>query len=1376
MRDKGLRRDIAIILALFLLSILFFWPVTLGGRTLLPADNAFAWQPWKSFANEVGVGVPHNGLLSDLYLENYVWKRFIVSSLRAKEIPLWNPYILAGVPFLAAGQHSAMYPLSVIFYVLPIPLAYGYFAAIHLFLAGAFTYLLARTLRVGRAGSTVSAISFMFGGFMVIRNVFPMIVAAAVWLPLILVAIERIVARAERGRCRVINHVPDLVFGSLAFGMVFLAGHPEMYYYVALTSALFALWRLARLALHQRPFTTGCQRRWQPLSAAALALVTMVILGMGLGTGQWLPLLQLVPLNFRQGGASLEEVLGWAYPLRRVISLLVPDFFGNPAHHVYFDLFSWKWVPATVNALGQPIDTIYWGIKNYVEGASYVGLLPFLLAAIAVLWHRGRHIWFFVLVSVFSLLFVFGSPLYVLVYKLPGLSQVHSPFRWIYPYSLCMAILAGMGLDALCHDGGEQARSWWGNLTRKLATLVVPRLALFGGVIVLGGLAVSLAFKESCASLAERAMHRLTLAPQAFADGRMFYSYQFRNLLVFGGALLLGGVVLSLRSMAQRAMRQPALWGALVAAVALGELFLIGRPFFPAVDPRLVGYRTPVVDFLKADPDLYRITSYVGGNEKTFNANAGMFYDIADVRGYDSIVPRQYADYMGLIQEQTELQYNRIAPIFTSHPEALDSPLLDLLNVKYVLTNRERSIDNSGYTLVYEDEIRVYRNDGYLPRAFLVPKAVSISNPEERRVALRAFDPREMVILEEPLPGESVDHAPPGFSSEVEAIDHTPNEVTITATATIPCYLVLADSFFDGWLAFIRPPDVEDPTLAETSLHIYRANGNFRAVALPAGRHVVRFRYSPNVVKFGLYTSFLSGLILILGMGLWAWVRFYREARADAVVQRVTKNTLAPIALSLVNKVVDMAFAMLMLRMLGPANAGEYYFAIAVISWFDILTSFGLNTLLTREIAKDREQAPSYLCNSVIVRLGLCMGSAPILALFFLAQHLTASLETSTVLALALFWVALVPSNIAASFGAVFNAYERMEVPAGVTTLTTLLKVSLGAIALIVGTGYVGLAAVSIVVNLATMIVLYLLVRALLFHPRIQIDLSLQKRMISTSYPLMINHLLATLFFRVAVVLLRLRIEDPRVVGWYSTAYKYIDAAQVLPAYFTMAIFPMMARHASADKTSLSKAYRLAVKLLLIAALPGALLGWALSHELIAILGGSQYLPYAAPILRVMIWYMPFGFVNSVTQYVLIALDQQRFLTRAFAIGVAFNVIANLVLIDRIGYMASAYVAIASEFILLIPFLVGVHRHLGRLSWLLPALKPVLAALPMTLLLVFLPRHKMALSIAVGLVSYGVSLCLLHVFDAEEREAVKRALPLGRIRTWVAGLLARDAA
>jgi hypothetical protein len=106
------------------------------------------------------------------------------------------------------------------------------------------------------------------------------------------------------------------------------------------------------------------------------------------------------------------------------------------------------------------------------------------------------------------------------------------------------------------------------------------------------------------------------------------------------------------------------------------------------------------------------------------------------------------------------------------------------------------------------------------------------------------------------------------------------------------------------------------------------------------------------------------------------------------------------------------------------------------------------------------------------------------------------------------------------------------------------------------------------------------------------------------------------------------------------------------------------------DGDSLLRAYRLAVKLLIVV-LPywrhDRLGAWL--DEMIAVLGGSQYLPEAATMLQVMIWYMPIGFINSVTQYVLIALDQQRFITRAFAIGLAFNVVANVVLITCLGFM-----------------------------------------------------------------------------------------------------------
>ena len=152
--------DLPIVLFFLALPLLLFWSVTFGGRTLVPFDNLYAFQPWLAFADQMQVSVPHNELLSDLLLENYAWKTFVVQALGEGQIPLWNPHIFAGVPFLAAGQHSALYPFSLLFYLLPISQAYGWFTVLHLFLAGLFMHIFLRVIRLGRLGATIAGVTY----------------------------------------------------------------------------------------------------------------------------------------------------------------------------------------------------------------------------------------------------------------------------------------------------------------------------------------------------------------------------------------------------------------------------------------------------------------------------------------------------------------------------------------------------------------------------------------------------------------------------------------------------------------------------------------------------------------------------------------------------------------------------------------------------------------------------------------------------------------------------------------------------------------------------------------------------------------------------------------------------------------------------------------------------------------------------------------------------------------------------------------------------------------------------------------------------------------------------------------------------------------
>jgi O-antigen/teichoic acid export membrane protein len=808
-------------------------------------------------------------------------------------------------------------------------------------------------------------------------------------------------------------------------------------------------------------------------------------------------------------------------------------------------------------------------------------------------------------------------------------------------------------------------------------------------------------------------------------------------------------------------------------AVVAADLLIFGWGFNPASDPKWLEFRPPAIEWLQQHADEHnpwRVTSYqIAADTKTLNANIPWLFGLEDIRGYDSIIPRQYVEYMADIEPQGELPYNRIAPIYGA--ANLSSPLLDLLGVRYVVTEGE--VTSPDYTLVYSSEVRIYENGDVLPRAFALPNG-EVEHPE-LLTHLAAFDPRQIVLIDgstlvsapspspaEPLPSGSWPLQP------ATVVSYASNEVLIDVNMPGPGWLVLTDSYFPGWKAYRSdPPSAPAPTAAQASeeseLAIVRADGNFRGVYLEAGAHRVRFKYTPLSFKLGLYGSFMAGVVLFLLVLYWLWGRLYRERADDPTVKRVAKNSLLPMGLQLLNRVIDFAFAMLMLRILAPEMAGRYYFAIGFIGYFDILVRFGLGTLLTREIAKDRTHGDRYLSVTNLLRGLLWLGSLPLIALAIWVYASVGQMTADIVAAIALFAGGLIFSALADGFSSVFYAYEKMEYPAAIATLTAVTRVSLGVLALLAGWGFVGLAAVSIVANILSAVLLGVLMARHCLRPTMQWDAKLGRWMMSTSFPLMINLFLATAFFRIDVLLLK-PIKGDAAVGYYGAAYKYIDGLNIIPSFFTMAIFPLMSRYAVSARDSLMRAYVLSLRLLLMIALPVTVGTYFIARGLILLLGGSQYLPDSQIALQLLIWFLPVSFINSVTQYVLIAIDEQRFLTRAFVIGVTFNLIANLIAIPRFGYKGAAVVTVLSEFALLIPFYYSVRKHLGPLPWGSLFWRPVVASLVMGGGMWLLRSLWWPLLIPIGGVIYGVALYLAGGFRQPDMDVVWRLIPVERLR------------
>jgi O-antigen/teichoic acid export membrane protein len=474
----------------------------------------------------------------------------------------------------------------------------------------------------------------------------------------------------------------------------------------------------------------------------------------------------------------------------------------------------------------------------------------------------------------------------------------------------------------------------------------------------------------------------------------------------------------------------------------------------------------------------------------------------------------------------------------------------------------------------------------------------------------------------------------------------------------------------------------------------------------------------------------------------------------------IAKNSLAPMGLNLLNRAIDFVFAAFYLRILGPADAGGYATAIIIAGWFEIISNWGLNTLIIREVSRDRSQGSRYLLNTTILRLGTGLIAAIPIFIYVLGVRSAGNpLGVETTVAIFLLMFGMVFSGMSQGFAGLFYAHEKAEFNAAITTVTTILKVGFGVAVLLVGYGFVGLAGVSIVVNFLTLILLAGAAFLLLgLSGPWHIDFGLQRRMIVLSYPLMLNHLFAVIFFQVDIPMMR-QINGDKVVGWYNSAYKWINAFNVIPSFFTFALFPVISRQAQKTMSDARRTFRISIKLMLLLAFPIAAMTTIMAPLMIGLLGGREFLPDGAFALQLVVWSIPIGWMNSVSNYVLVAFGLEKRLTIAFLIGLSFNVIANLIFLPRFSYVAASIITIFSEIVLLILFAYYLRPAMPDVGWLKIIKRPLALTAIMLWAMVLGNLISTFLALVFGVVAFLIGLWLLRVIGDEEQQIMSSLLP-----------------
>jgi hypothetical protein len=338
--------------------------------------------------------------IGDLITSFYPFRAFAAEAFRQGTLPLWNPQILMGAPFLANSQSALFYPLNFLYCLFPVPAAWAISVLLRMFLAGVFMAIFVRSIGASRTGALLSGLLFSACGFMTAWQGQAM-GDAAIWLPMICYCVNRL--RFELSR-------RWFALTALAFAMPVLAGHPETAAHVTLAGTFLAF------VLFLTP--GGPNAKAFDIRYAALFAVAG-LLAMGLTAIQVLPTLEWL------GELGYALQINWpTLPARQALALVSRDALRSP------------------NSAGIPIP----------EGAAYFGMIG-LLAAGFGLFHRARkYVFFFAVLTLLAFAVAYTiEPFHWLAMHSPILNGLKNG-RLILIASFGLAALAGLGISVIEED------------------------------------------------------------------------------------------------------------------------------------------------------------------------------------------------------------------------------------------------------------------------------------------------------------------------------------------------------------------------------------------------------------------------------------------------------------------------------------------------------------------------------------------------------------------------------------------------------------------------------------------------------------------------------------------------------------------------------------------------------------------------------------------------------------------------------------------------------------------------------------------------------------------------------------------------------------
>jgi len=752
---------------------------------------------------------------------------------------LWTNSMLFGFSYARtaeaarAGYHC---PTALLSRVLPTIVSMNLMRVLFSLLSLGFMWWFLGDLGVGAAARWVGALAFTFCGSVTQRYVhYPL--QFAIWsTPVCFWLAERAAIRGSAAWLVLLG----VVLGNSAF-----VGHPQ---FVAYQAPIVCLYYLCR---RRQAEPAGGAKAWAR-SAGALGAVLVVFLGVT--AVYWVPFAAQTQ-SFVGAGGRLFSTGGWMGPLKAALAHIAPRSVGSDLAHSGGPTLvdhSWEW-------------------------SVYIGVVPLLFLPLSLTraaQMRFRTVPFFFLLWLLSCCFLMnewrvgGASFAELYGRIPVWNLFHHIYRFVFLGCFALSCLCAMGLQQFLDADArstpaERSRVRW-----------VP-LAVAGGILLLAFLS----------TVVDESVRRQIIAWPTWT--RLWElsggSFQLHTSLASPMALYAAGAALFLLLNRWRLVGPRALV-LLLTGMLSADLVAYGLPAKPTDPPETVWAPPPLVQAgIAAGQRVLSLTSRHYFDERgvppheqrrALSTNMAIFYGIEECGGYITLLmPPSFYGFYNLLGAHVPYRYSQ--GFHFRRPPDLPPlvPLLRACSIDYVITGGARNIP--GLSLLARDrDLYAYRVEGSFPRAYTVSD-VAVAPGPEKGVVLLARGVREQTLDLSKTAVVAASAAPPSgpfCPGEARLLHRRTTVARVEVNAQGQTFLVLTDAYRPQWHA----------TVDGVPARVYQTNGIFRGVVVPAGRHIVEFRYRDPAYLTGKWLTLTTLGLSALFLAFWGLRRRFLRATQAA--------------------------------------------------------------------------------------------------------------------------------------------------------------------------------------------------------------------------------------------------------------------------------------------------------------------------------------------------------------------------------------------------------------------------------------------------------------------------------------------------------------